>query len=101
MSERPPAGACVWQGRDLLLRVHVQPRAGRDAIVGWHGDALKVRIQAPPVDGRANGHLVRFLAGVFDVPRARIEVLSGQTGRKKRVRIQSPGRLPPGIPEDG
>ncbi len=101
MSDRPPAGACAWQGRDLLLRVVVQPRAGRDEIVGWHGEALKVRITAPPVDGKANAHLIRFLAKAFGVPRARIALVGGESGRRKRLRIESPKRLPPGIPAGG
>ncbi len=98
MSGPPPSGACVWQGEDLLLRVYVQPRAGRDEIVGWHGEALKVRITSPPVDGKANAHLIRFLAKAFGVPRARVGLVGGETGRQKRLRIESPERLPPPIP---
>ncbi len=93
-----PAGACAWQGQDLLLAVYLQPRAGRDEIVGWHGQALKVRITAPPVDGKANAHLCRYLARRFAVPRAHVELLRGHGSRQKSVRIQAPASLPPMIP---
>lgn len=83
-----------WQGDDLLLTLRIQPRASRDEIVGPHGDTLKVRITAPPVDGKANQHLLRFLAEVFDVPQASVELITGETGREKRIRITRPRRLP-------
>ncbi len=83
-----------WQGEDLILTLRVQPRASRDEIVGPHGDTLKVRITAPPVEGKANAHLLRFLADAFDVPRASVVLLSGDSARGKRVRISSPGVLP-------
>lgn len=83
-----------WQGEDLLLTLRLQPRASRDEIAGPYGDALKVRITAPPVDGKANAHLLRFLAELFDVAPSSVELLSGETGRDKRVRIARPRRLP-------
>jgi uncharacterized protein (TIGR00251 family) len=86
-----------WDGEDLLLAVHVQPKASRDRIDGIHGDRLKVRITAPPVDGRANEHLLRFLAGEFGVPRRRVVLLAGDSGRAKRIRIERPARLPDGL----
>lgn len=86
-----------WERGDLLLNVHVQPRASRDEIAGQHGDALKIRITSPPVDGKANDHLLRFLADVFGVGRGSVELLSGETGRRKRFRIRAPQRLPEGI----
>ena len=64
-----------------MLAVHVQPRAHRDEIVGTHGDRLKIRIAAPPVEGRANQHLIGFLAEVFDVPASNVELLGGSSGR--------------------
>lgn len=83
-----------WQGQDLLLRVQVQPRASRDGFAGVMGDALRVRVAAPPADGRANSRLLKFLAGVFGVPPSRVELLAGHGARRKRVRIHSPGPLP-------
>jgi len=83
-----------WKGEDLLLAVHVQPKASRDRIDGIHGDRLKVRISAPPLEGRANEHLMKFLAGEFGVPRRQVVLLSGDSGRAKRIRIERPTRLP-------
>jgi len=84
-----------WQGADLLLTVRLQPRASRDEIVGPHGDALKIRITAPPVEGQANAHLIRFLAKAFDVGRGQVTLVSGDTARSKRLRIHDPRHLPP------
>lgn len=89
------AGWYLWQGDDLILSIRVQPRASRDEIIGPHGDALKVRITAPPVEGQANTHLVKFLAAAFGVARGNVELLAGDTGRNKRLRIRSPRLLPP------
>jgi uncharacterized protein (TIGR00251 family) len=71
----------------LLLHLHVQPGASRTEIVGLHGDALKIRLAAPPVEGRANEVLLRYLAEVFEVPLRQVELRAGATGRKKRVAI--------------
>jgi len=87
-----------WQGERLILQLRVQPRASRDEIVGAHGEALKVRITAPPVEGKANAHLLKFLAQCFGVPRTAVALLAGESGRDKRVAIHSPQRLPDGIP---
>jgi uncharacterized protein (TIGR00251 family) len=78
----------------LVLQLRIQPRASRDEIVGPYGGSLKVRITAPPVDGRANVHLVNFLARAFGVSRSAVELLSGGSGRDKRVRICDPQTLP-------
>lgn len=86
--------AARWDGDDLVLRVQVQPRASRDQLVGLHGDRLRVRLTAPPVEGRANAALLAFLAGLFGVPRSRVTLLAGETGRAKRVRIGKPQRFP-------
>ena len=86
-----------WDGGDLLLSIHVQPRARRDEIVGPHGERLKIRITAPPVEGRANRHLCAYLADLAGVPRRQVILEAGESGREKRVRIRSPRRLPPGV----
>ena len=80
-----------------MLALRIQPRASRDEIVGPHGEQLKVRITAPPVDGKANAHLTAFLAKQFRVPKSRVTLVSGDTGRDKRVRIEAPGALPPDL----
>lgn len=83
-----------WDGDTLELRVYLQPRASRDEIVGPHGEALKIRITAPPVEGKANTHLIRYLAGCFAVPRSQVVIEKGETSRNKTVRIHSPRKLP-------
>ena len=83
-----------WLGSDLSLRLRIQPRASKNEIVGPHGAELKVRITAPPVDGAANAHLVKFLTKEFGVPKQQINILSGENGRQKRILISNPSRLP-------
>ena len=95
------SGYYQWQGDRLLINIRVQPRASRDEIVGPHGEAaLKIRITAPPVDGKANTHLIRFLAKAFGVSRSQINLVAGENSRSKRLSINSPKQLPPvaGIP---
>ena len=89
------AGYYQWQGDKLVLQLRVQPRASRDEIVGPHGEeALKVRITAPPVEGKANAHLIRFLARAFGVSRSHVSLLGGDSSRSKRIAIESPTTLP-------
>lgn len=82
------------EGDDLLLRLVLQPKASRDAFVGLLGDELKVAITAPPVDGQANKHLIKFLSKQFKVPKGSIIVEKGQLNRHKLVRIKSPKKIP-------
>jgi hypothetical protein len=65
------------------------PRASKNEIQGVHGDALKVRLQAPPVEGKANQALIRFLSDALDIPRSQLSIASGETGRNKAVLITS------------
>jgi uncharacterized protein len=69
------------------VSVHVQPRATRSEIVGLHGTALKVRLQAPPVDGAANEALVTLLAERLGVARRSVRVIAGATSRSKTVEV--------------
>ncbi len=69
------------------LAVSAAPKASRSEIVGIHGDRLKVRLAAPPVDGAANKELEKVLAKALGVPRSSVEVVRGLSGRKKTVRI--------------
>jgi len=71
----------------VRLQLHIQPRAARTEYVGRFGDALKVRIKSPPVDGSANDELLRFLAKSLGVPRARVELVAGHAGRRKTVQV--------------
>jgi uncharacterized protein (TIGR00251 family) len=75
----------------ILLWVRVIPRAAKDGIIGlMSGEALKVRIQAPPVEGKANAYLLKFLSKQWKIPRSSIEILSGETGRNKHLKISNP-----------
>src|SRR5207245_2702143 len=74
-------------GDGVVLAVHVQPRAGRTAVVGRHGDALKVRVAAPPVDDRANEATAALVAEVFDVAATSVQLVSGERSRVKRLRV--------------
>jgi hypothetical protein len=67
--------------------VRVTPRAGRDEVVGWQGEELRVRLRAPPVEGQANEALRRLLADRLGVAPSRIELVTGVTGRTKRLRV--------------
>ena len=67
----------------IRIKIHAQPGAKTTEIVGVHGDALKIRVQAPPIDGRANDELIRFLASVLEVTRSRIKLVKGDSSRKK------------------
>ncbi|HEV2291874.1 MAG TPA: DUF167 family protein [Gemmatimonadales bacterium] len=71
----------------MLLRLYIQPRASRTEVVGLHGDAIKVRLAAPPVDGAANEELVRSLAEALDVPRGAVTLVAGASGRRKQVQV--------------
>jgi TIGR00251 family protein len=71
----------------VFFAVRVVPRASKSEIVGWHEDALKIRIASPPVDGAANGELIKLLAKKFDVSKSEVEILSGQTAKNKQVKI--------------
>lgn len=81
------------------MALHIQPGARQDELVGPHGGRLKIRITAPPVDGKANIHLVRFLAETFGVTTSAVELLAGSSGREKRLRIHAPHLLPDLIPD--
>jgi uncharacterized protein len=76
----------VAQGTVSFL-VRVQPRAGRDEIVGTLDGALKIRLSAPAVENRANEALVEFFADVLKRPKSAVRILSGEHGRNKRVEI--------------
>jgi uncharacterized protein (TIGR00251 family) len=75
------------KGTVVRVAVHVQPRASRSEIIGQHGAALKVRLQAPPVDGAANEALVRLLADSLGVPQRSVRVVAGATSRAKTVEV--------------
>ena len=88
-----------WDGSDLILDCHLQPKASKDEFAGLHGERLKIRLTAPPVEGKANAHLLAFLGKAFGVAKSHVQLVSGELNRQKRVRIHSPQKLPelPGL----
>jgi len=83
-----PDGVGFW--------IHVTPRARRDSVAGLHGDALRVSVKAPPVEGKANEACARAIAGALGLPRARVGIDPGARGRRKRVRVDGdPAALAP------
>ena len=78
--------------KGVTFVVKVQPRARKNAIIGAVGDALKLALTAPPVDGRANQAVIEFFAGLFEIPRSSVTIASGATSRNKVVRIAGPSR---------
>ena len=77
----------VADGQGVTLRLHIQPGAKKTEVVGMHGDALKIRLAAPPVDGKANACLLTFLAETLGVAKSAVSLLSGDTSRAKRVHV--------------
>lgn len=82
-----PAGPVMPVKGGCLIRLHVQPRASRTEVAGRHGDALKLRIAAPPADGEANDAVIRFLAERLGVPRSAVTLERGASSRAKTVRV--------------
>jgi uncharacterized protein len=74
----------------VVLELHVQPGAKRTEFAGRHGERLKVRLAAPPVDGKANAALIEFLAEHYGVPRRNVTIEAGHASRQKRVSIRKP-----------
>jgi len=70
-----------------VIRVRVQPRASRDEIVGWQADTLRLRVSAPPLEGRANDAVVQLIARGAGVARGAVSVVAGARGRDKLVRV--------------
>ena len=82
--------------RKRTLELHVQPGAKRTEVTGMHGERIKIRLAAPPADGRANAALIEFLAEAFGVARRDVTILAGMKSRDKRVLIEgdAKGELP-------
>ena len=78
----------------MTLEIHCQPGAKRTEVAGVHGEALRIRVAAPAVEGRANAALIAFLAEQFGVPQRAVTLMRGETGRRKTVRIEAPRRRP-------
>ena len=80
----------VTHSAGFSFKVHVQPGASRNQIVGLHSDALKLKLTAQPLEGRANKACIEFLAEVLNVPKSSLEIVTGQSSRLKRIRITCP-----------
>src|SRR5438132_13100408 len=74
-------------GPHVTLSLRVQPRASRNAVVGWTGDTLNIRLTAPPVEGAANAACLAFLADLLDLPQSQLVILRGERSRNKVVQI--------------
>ncbi|HEY5492308.1 MAG TPA: DUF167 domain-containing protein [Gemmatimonadaceae bacterium] len=75
------------RGAGVRFAIHVQPRSKRPGIDGLHGDALRVRVQAPPVEGAANEAVVAVIAAALGVPARAVHIAAGQSGRQKLVDV--------------
>lgn len=75
------------------LAVWVLPRSSRTGVAGMHGEAVKIRLTAPPVDGAANEELIRFLSDTLDVPRSSVSIVSGESGRSKVIEVDGMDRI--------
>ncbi len=84
-------------GSDWLLDIRVQPRAARTEFAGMMGERLRIRLNAPPVDGRANAALREFLATACGLPKSRVTLEHGLAGRDKSVRLHGVPTLPPAL----
>ncbi|MGD0585936.1 MAG: DUF167 family protein [Oryzomonas sp.] len=83
----PDTPLCTDTDGGIVLTLHIQPRASKNEVCGIQDNALKIRLTSPPVDGAANKRCREFLAELFDVPKSKVVILSGETSRHKRVRI--------------
>ncbi|MGD9630170.1 MAG: DUF167 domain-containing protein [Pyrinomonadaceae bacterium] len=75
-------------GSSLIFSVRVIPRSSKTEIVGEHDGALKVKLRSPPVEGAANAEIVKMMAKSFGVARSAVSIISGETSRNKRVRVE-------------
>ncbi|MDO9856293.1 DUF167 family protein YggU [Glaesserella parasuis] len=78
----------------ILLRIFLQPKASRDQIVGLHDNELKIAITAPPIDGQANAHLLKYLSKLFKVPKSSIVLEKGELQRHKQIFVPEPKLIP-------
>jgi len=83
-----------WQNGELILQIKLQPKASFDAITGIIDDRIKIRLTSPPIDNKANQHLVQYLAKQFSIAKSNIEIIKGLQSRLKTLRIRSLEELP-------
>jgi len=90
-----------YKGQDLILSLHVHPASKKDQWCGLYGNALKVKIKAPPIDGKANEYLIKWLATEFQVKQSAITLLKGHQSPNKQIKIASPTCIPEPITQLG
>lgn len=83
-----------WDGEKLYLECSIQPKSREDKIVGTVGNLLKIRLTSPPIDGKANKHLIKYLSKQFKVKQSAITIVSGHASRRKRLCIENPNKIP-------
>ncbi len=83
-----------WQEGALLLHCQLQPRASKNELIGIHNHRLKIRITAPPVDGKANQHLMALIGKWFGTPKGKVSIVRGETGRQKNAVDKRPMPTP-------
>lgn len=81
----------------VRITLYVQPKASKNQVIGPHGDALKVRIKAPPVDGAANRECVKFIAKIAGCAKSRVQVVKGQSSRTKQLHLHPPDGIAPSV----
>ncbi len=74
-----------WNGKDLILELQIQTKATKDAIIGEHNKRLKISITAAREAGKANNHLIKFLAKYFEIPQKQVQIIKGHTSKYKSV----------------
>jgi TIGR00251 family protein len=90
-----------WENTALHLFVRVQPKASRDEFAEVQENRIRIRITAPPVDGKANAHLQKFIAKACGVAKSNVQIKSGETSRNKHLCVESPVYLPAGVEKVG
>ena len=88
------AGFYQWDKGYLKLFCHLQPKASNNEFAGQHGERLKIRVTAPPIDGKANAQLIKFIAQQFGVAKTRVSISCGEYARHKTLRIERPEHWP-------
>lgn len=95
MAREDTAPPCfAWDGEDLVIRLRVTPRADRNAFGAVRDGRLGLRTTTPPVDGKANATIVKFVAKAFGVPQSQVTLATGARGRNKNLRIARPRKIP-------
>ena len=87
----------TFDNNDLILRLRIQPKASSNELAEILGDERKLRITAPPVDGKANKHIVALMAKMCKVAKSDVKIVSGELGRSKVVAVNAPRLLPEGV----